>query len=1010
MQQLPEGNGRDSPDVAPGSLWQELQRDLKAVLDRINAEHEREVTSLRQALEDATSFEAGASAGTGGSHEATSAQVPSPEPQPPRIVHPPPPSPPPETRQEPNQEPSWPPPEQTSIQRVTLNENLAVPDPPAPPGTVSSSSAEMVCACNQADCNANSPGSGGKSALKTTEKTTENKKQKRAAFQTEDEEVHEPPAKTAVGFKNEAASDSEQGSDSDEVDSLQEIHDEPTGRGKRKRGSAAMKEDSGFHGELSLVIAGEWEEIDLIDDFATSLKSKKQKEAEQANGSVIALPDPGGDQTSLRKSMVERISKMIVIHPSARARIVWDMLGMLFLCYDLILIPLQAFSDYLLAESFWVKDIGLMSSIYWALDMLSSFILGYHTKGFVEMNMCKITRHYLKTWFLLDFGLVSVDAIFIITGLGQNASPLRIGKTFSRLSRVLRLLRIVKMHGIVTNLIERIRSEYVRTFITIIGVMCLIVLANHFIACGWYLLSFVDENKNWKLVTFSLPEHDDFTYRYATSLHWSLTQFTPASMEVHPQNKIERVYAVCVLLLALVAFSSFISSITQAMTHLREMNAQRIEQENLLRRYLNQHGISGKLVNRVWHYLHQKEVVNMGRVRTKAKEVKSLSSLPKSMRVELALESFGPELRKHPFFFHFGFHNPTCFKDICFHAVVEMSLLTRSELFADEKTEPVSMFFVMDGLMEYALPCMCAEVPNKILEEENDVPDSQAAYAYGSLGSRKNNRWEEVFGVKGNRSSTKTEDEEKKKNKSRAANKAKAKSLAMQFETSRKLAQIEAGSADISGSRYADRIKKGQWACEAALWAHKVDICSPFTALVQSEVFIVDSARVRTVFDKYPSSKAKAAKYGQSFLEYMEHMTNCKWRCVICNDYSILEDLTHRVFDYTVVVGKDRVTRKHMTVHGKAPGLDEAPKKRNSMVAAAAGLRQSVRQSFMGMLGRRNPAASQPQQLNAILGNQPDDSRSPGSDEGDSPEGSVRSGSDAENSGSEVGSNKSAKS
>ena len=40
-------------------------------------------------------------------------------------------------------------------------------------------------------------------------------------------------------------------------------------------------------------------------------------------------------------------------------------------------------------------------------------------------------------------------------------------------------------------------------------------------------------------------ESKNLWYKYSTALHWSLTQFTPASMEVMPQNEYERFFTVC---------------------------------------------------------------------------------------------------------------------------------------------------------------------------------------------------------------------------------------------------------------------------------------------------------------------------------------------------------------------------------------------------------------------------------------------------------------------------------
>merc|ERR1719313_3303854 len=88
-------------------------------------------------------------------------------------------------------------------------------------------------------------------------------------------------------------------------------------------------------------------------------------------------------------------------------------------------------------------------------------------------------------------------------------------------------------------------------------------------------------------------------YQYLSSLHWTLTQFTPAGMEVYPHNSIERAFAVIVLLFALLFFSSFLSSITSCMTQLRQLNYATNHQFSLLRRFLKERNIAPELSIRI---------------------------------------------------------------------------------------------------------------------------------------------------------------------------------------------------------------------------------------------------------------------------------------------------------------------------------------------------------------------------------------------------------------------------
>merc|ERR1712151_526597 len=121
---------------------------------------------------------------------------------------------------------------------------------------------------------------------------------------------------------------------------------------------------------------------------------------------------------------------------------------------------------------------------------------------------------------------------------------------------------------------DTIDNEYSFIIAEVIKLMVFILMLNHFIACGWWMIgraSLSLELNSW--ITWSEPFRDfGVGYQYATSLHWTLTQFTPASMDVVARNILERFYSIIVLIFAMVAFSSIIGSITSSMTVIRSMN------------------------------------------------------------------------------------------------------------------------------------------------------------------------------------------------------------------------------------------------------------------------------------------------------------------------------------------------------------------------------------------------------------------------------------------------------
>lgn len=387
--------------------------------------------------------------------------------------------------------------------------------------------------------------------------------------------------------------------------------------------------------------------------------------------------------------------------PSSRKRFVWDVIGLVCLMWDLITVPLQVFDA---TDGPFFNAVGVMVGSFWTLDILASFLVGYHAKGFVEMRPAKIALRYLRSWFVFDLGLVSVEWVFLVLGRDtpgtSQASMMRLGK-ISRGFRVLRLLRIMKVQMMLSDMTTRIKSEFKRTILGVLRIISFIVFMNHFLACGWYGLHWITPAPTW--VELFFPEGDTFGYRYWTSMHWSLTQFTPASMEVTAKNEFERFYTVVVLLFALVTFSSFVSSITNAMSYLMRVNARNMEEQLVLRRYLSQHKISAALVSRIMHLFSEGRQKKSHIKRTKEEDVELFKLLPEKVRHELRIEVFTPVISAHPLFFRYNTVDPDAVMQLCTSCVKEQTVLVGEELFGDGNAIK-QMVFVHDGSLSYEHP------------------------------------------------------------------------------------------------------------------------------------------------------------------------------------------------------------------------------------------------------------------------------------------------------------------
>jgi len=142
----------------------------------------------------------------------------------------------------------------------------------------------------------------------------------------------------------------------------------------------------------------------------------------------------------------------------------------------------------------------------------------------------------------------------------------------------------------------------------------------------------------------------DAGYFYVTALHWSLTQFTPASMEVVPCNTGERIYTIGVMLFAVILFSSLLSSITTSMIYLQKLRAEKSKQVSYVRRYITNKHVTLDLGNRIVSFLRKHSYNVSQRQTLHEDQIAAFSILPESLRAQLRCEVFLPMLDPHPLF------------------------------------------------------------------------------------------------------------------------------------------------------------------------------------------------------------------------------------------------------------------------------------------------------------------------------------------------------------------------
>jgi len=85
----------------------------------------------------------------------------------------------------------------------------------------------------------------------------------------------------------------------------------------------------------------------------------------------------------------------------------------------------------------------------------------------------------------------------------------------------------------------------------VMSLLLIIIVLTFFIAIGWFSLGETGHS-TWTVAAGLHKSADGVHLRFLAALHWAVCQYTPALTDIRPVNSIERVYATCVPIFAMV--------------------------------------------------------------------------------------------------------------------------------------------------------------------------------------------------------------------------------------------------------------------------------------------------------------------------------------------------------------------------------------------------------------------------------------------------------------------------
>lgn len=379
------------------------------------------------------------------------------------------------------------------------------------------------------------------------------------------------------------------------------------------------------------------------------------------------------------------------LNPHSRGRFMWDLCGLIFVAFDIVMIPLVQM--VLRKPSSHVTSLYLIANIFWTLDIAVSFVSATVTdKGALETSFVEIAQQYSRSWLFLDIVMVLPEWIWLALDRSKGGfALLRVLKTF----RALRLIRMVKMQSILQRQLKRVNSEILYHAMHLLQLVFAFVILNHFIACTWYYITH-RTGSGWLEQEVLIESTDaDIAEAYLLAYHWSITQFH-GSMDVYPGNKLERLFAVVVLLVGMLTFSVFVSLLTNIIFQIRQAQAKKNEQQARLRSYFTRHTVSSQLMLSVKSHLQlQREMGN-----DYQDDEELLQVLPEQLKRSLLLEVRQVSVDSHWLFAWMMNQHYNAFRDICYAAFVTTPSIKGHPVF-ECLNACIQMYFVESGLLRY---------------------------------------------------------------------------------------------------------------------------------------------------------------------------------------------------------------------------------------------------------------------------------------------------------------------
>jgi hypothetical protein len=391
-----------------------------------------------------------------------------------------------------------------------------------------------------------------------------------------------------------------------------------------------------------------------------------------------------------------------VFHPDSSFKIVWNIIGMIFIIYQSVMIPFIICFDY--SPSASLGYFQNMQDFYFMLDILVTFNTGFYHRGMLSLTRQEIVSDYLKLWFWLDLAAsfpysmaVSAEAYFSFENTSQLNKTNNVNATsfirllkLMRMLRIIRLLRIVKLKKFLTYLEDYLMSDTFNMIIQFCQLGLMFIFIAHLGACFWFFIGtseLEDIGDSW-IVDAQIVD-SDISVKYIVSLYYYITTIcTIGYGDIVPKTSKEKLFATFNMLLACGVFAYIIGSLSIVFSTRYDNETIFKSKVNDLIHFLRRRKVDKFLIFKIRKYL---EHVLENKKENKIDEHEVLQILNKNLRDEIILHLNGQILK--------GFRILNRFEEFCILLTYSMQteVVNPNENLFIEGEESTKLYFITKG-------------------------------------------------------------------------------------------------------------------------------------------------------------------------------------------------------------------------------------------------------------------------------------------------------------------------